>query len=543
MKRALCYVLLHVALVGAVAAQQTAQTPAWDVTLKTNTVADSNLEVVNRCKKNHQFQIQLSNLPFLHFSSTQVNVKGGAKQLVPVKFDTRNMMPGVYQGTVLVICLSCKSEATCTQDREVLQVVLRVTSESPATPPGAATTNPPTSPPTTNQAATTQPAPPLGNPQGSGASGIMLSPVPEAIAEALANALKKKERVEAELAELRAAAAAAQEAADKARQAAETAEQDARKAQAEVDAAQKAKDDAVKAVNEANQAVAAAEAALAKAISEGTTSDRAAARSALEKARADLAAALKILKDAQAAIAAGKMQAAAVDAAKKAREKKAEADKAAAALAAAQAAVAEKEKELLKAQQEAAAAQAARDKAEQEAREREAAKAATEKAAQEKMWAEDIERRRQAETDRADRAVEIEYLLNNIEALGLITYKPKTNVPDPLDYVFDTLRQLTGQTVGDFLQTVAGEVGGGPIPGNVVGALAELAKSLGSFFDVRTKAGKDIALEKLQNMINPNVQPPRKYTMNEALAKIDKMEALMRELQKKLTAAQAAAGK
>lgn len=73
MKRALICGLLFVALVGAVAAQQPAQTLAWDVALKTNTVAHSNLEVVNRCKKNHQFQVQLTNLPFLHFSSTQVN--------------------------------------------------------------------------------------------------------------------------------------------------------------------------------------------------------------------------------------------------------------------------------------------------------------------------------------------------------------------------------------------------------------------------------------------------------------------------------------
>ena len=391
----------------------------------------------------------------------------------------------------------------------------------------------------------TRPEPPLGNPQGPGASGIMLSPVPEAIAEALANALKNKERVEAELAELRAAAAAAQEAADRARQAAETAEKEARNAQAQADAAKKAKDDAVNAVNAASDAVDKAKAERDRANREDGADGRAAARTALENAMAALAAAQKALKDAQAALAAVNRQKAADEAAKRAKEKKTEADKAAAALGAAQAALAEKEKEYLKAQQEVAAAQAAKDKAEQEARARAAAQAAAEKAAQERLWAEDIERRRQAQKDIADRAVEIEYLLDNIQQLGLITYKPKTTVPDPLDHVFKgILRKLAGQTVSDFLQTVAGEVGGAPpIPGGVISALGELAKSIGSFFDPRTVRGQVEILDDLRDMTNPYAKPPRKYNEKEAFDKLKKMQDLMKELRDKLAKATAAAGK
>ncbi|HWN10142.1 MAG TPA: hypothetical protein VNO50_12900 [Pyrinomonadaceae bacterium] len=514
MKRAFFCVLLHMALVAVVAAQQPAPPPAWDVTLKTNTVADSTLTVVNRCSKNHQFQIQIQGLPFLHFSATQVNVKGGAAQLVPVKFDTKNLAPGVYEGTVLVLCQTCKSEGACTQDREVLQVILRVTAESPTTGPTAAATSPPSSPAATNQPPSNQPAA-----QGTGVTNAM----------------------SLDLQSLREAEAAAQKAKDQADQAAESAAQDARNAKAQAEAAPKAVGEAVKDVNKAGAAVAEAEKERDRANREGTTAERDAARAALEKAQAELEAAQKALRDAQAD-AAGNQQAAADEAAKKAAEKKAEADRAAAALAAAQAAVAEKEKEILKAQQEAAAAQAAKDKEAAEARAPEA-KAAADKAAQEKLWAEDIERRRQEQKNREARAVEIDYLLDNIEKLGLITYKPKTNVPDPLDYMFDKLRQLAGQTVGDFLQTVAGELGGGPLPAGVIGALGEIYKGIGSFFDIRTKAGKDRALEKLQGMINPNVKPPRNYTMNEALAKIDKMEKLMQELQQKLAAAQAAAAK
>jgi hypothetical protein len=145
-----CAVLILI-VVGAFLAQQSPQSAPWDVTMQTNTVADSTLSVVNRCKQNHQFQIQLQNVPFLQVSANQANVKGGETQVVPVKFDARNLAPGVYQGQVLVICVSCKSEATCTQDREVLQVTLRVTANSPALAPATPTPTPnqPPSPSTT----------------------------------------------------------------------------------------------------------------------------------------------------------------------------------------------------------------------------------------------------------------------------------------------------------------------------------------------------------------------------------------------------------
>lgn len=143
-----CAVLMFV-IVGAFLAQPPPQSDPWNVTMKTNTVADSNLVVVNRCKQNHQFQIQTQNVPFLQLSANQANVKGGKTQVIPVKFDTRNLAPGVYQGQVLVVCVSCKSETTCTQDREVLQVTLRVTGDpavtaSPSTPPPNQPTTPTT---------------------------------------------------------------------------------------------------------------------------------------------------------------------------------------------------------------------------------------------------------------------------------------------------------------------------------------------------------------------------------------------------------------
>ena len=135
--------LLVLTVVGAVIAQQPPPSAPWNVTMQTKTVADSNLTVVNRCKKNHQFQIQLQNVPFLQLSANQANVKGGQTQVIPVKFDTRNIAPNVYHGTVVVICLSCSSEPTCTQNREVLQVTLTVTPQPPGAGQPPATGQPP----------------------------------------------------------------------------------------------------------------------------------------------------------------------------------------------------------------------------------------------------------------------------------------------------------------------------------------------------------------------------------------------------------------
>lgn len=130
------------------------------MTLQTNTVADSTLTVVNCCRENHQFQIQWQNVRFLHLTVNRVHVKGGQTQVLPAKFDTRNVAPGVYHGTELVVCQTCKNQRTCTQCQEVWQVILRVTDESGATgqPPSAPTApNQPTSPTTNPGPQTTVP--------------------------------------------------------------------------------------------------------------------------------------------------------------------------------------------------------------------------------------------------------------------------------------------------------------------------------------------------------------------------------------------------
>jgi hypothetical protein len=138
------------------AQRATQERPAWDVTLKTDFQASSNLTVVNQCRNTHTFTVTKENLPFLHFlAETTFTVPGQSTRDLPVRFDTTGMRPGKYGGTVTVKCNTCSGEPTCAQDREILPVRLMVipgpvvpegqtptpsATPQPTTPPGTAPT-------------------------------------------------------------------------------------------------------------------------------------------------------------------------------------------------------------------------------------------------------------------------------------------------------------------------------------------------------------------------------------------------------------------
>ncbi len=524
-------------LVCTVVASQQPDAPAWNVTLLTNTVANSDLTVVNRCRRSHQFQIQVQNAPFLQLSANQASVSGAQTKVLPVKFDTRNLAPGVYHGAVVVICLSCSKEPTCTQDREVLQVILTVTDPPQGQPPG------PSNASTSDAPSTSQPSSPTSGTSGQQSDGPPITAISTSEEKDPCREDCEKLRLLAE--QKGAAAAAAQSVADKMKTGADQAER----------AAKDADDAAAKAARAAQP-----DTANGKITVDGEIFDQAdsewldAKREALfgewqagrisaeeqQRQRAELsgADALRKAREERLAKAAELKQAA--------ENAKADADKArdAAETAQTEAAAAQHSSEV--ARNEAADARKKYDECLKEvedecrrvaeAKAAADARAAAEAAADKRARKEDEERRRNEDAARAKAASDHEYLLDNIKKLGLITYRPKANlkVPGALDYVFDPLRKLAGQTVTDFLQTVAGQIGGGPIPTETINALGELYKAMGSFFDIRTAGGKRTAYNKLLKMINPRANPPRRYTHDEALDKIDRMEKLMRELRDKL---------
>ena len=49
-----------------------------------------------------------------------------SQHLFPVEFDATGLRAGIYQGTVVVRCLTCREEKGCAQDREILRIYMTV---------------------------------------------------------------------------------------------------------------------------------------------------------------------------------------------------------------------------------------------------------------------------------------------------------------------------------------------------------------------------------------------------------------------------------
>jgi len=529
-----------------------AQVPApdFDVTLYINATASSNISVVNQCSQRHNFELQKQNAPFFNISQNQVQVNGGQTVNVPVQFNTQNMSPGMYQGQVTVACLTCKNEPTCNQDRTVLRIVLHVT------PPPNQPNNPPNNQPPQNPA--NPPAnPPAGNPPGATTGGDSWDSIPKGkipLVNAVFDGFLKGpcaimeidcEKLRLAAAQAEAAAADAQAKADGAKTTASDAEKKAKDAE---DAAKKAAG-LVQPEGPTNAVVdgegyTEADSDYLETLRNRNNADLAAGKITVEQhqQRAN-ALNTKVAREERLAEQA-RLKKEAEEAKKKADAARAAANAANAAAAAAQAeADAAKQaaadaleayKKCLKQLEDECLRQQAAAKAKKDADDAAAAAAAKKKK-------DDEDRARQDQINAAARAAEVKYLLDNIRKLGLITYKPKTNVPDPLDWFFDLMEKLgTSKDERDFWQSVAGQIGGGPIDPAYINVLAELYKALGSFFDIRTAAGKQRAFDQLTTkIINPKTG--KSYTDQEALDKIAKMEKLMKELQDKVKAAQAAA--
>jgi hypothetical protein len=126
----------------------TQQREVWNIGVHPpNWTGTSSLEIVNRCRHNHLFEVLVSNLPFLRFlaDTHHVPVAGRNSKELPVQFDTSGMEPGSYNGQVIVHCIDCPKEPTCTQDREYVPVQLAVAKE-PETPQPNQPNQPPSEP-------------------------------------------------------------------------------------------------------------------------------------------------------------------------------------------------------------------------------------------------------------------------------------------------------------------------------------------------------------------------------------------------------------
>ncbi len=540
-------------------AQQPASSPVWNVTLQPNSTASSNISVVNSCSQKHNFQIQPQNVPFLNINQNQVQVNGGQTVSVPVQFNTQNMSPGNYRGQVFMICLTCRSEPTCNQDREVLQLVLNVAppaANQPNDPPNPGPQNPPGNPAAGNP-------PNAGTTTGDSWDSIPKKKIP--LVSAIFDGFLKGpcaimeidcEKLRLLAAQAEAGAADAQAKADAAKAAAAQTEQKAKDAE---EAARKAAalvqpEGPTNAVVD-GEGYTEADSAYLQTLRDRNNADLAAGKisTTQHQARANslttkvareerLAEQAKLIKEAEEAKKKANAERAAANAANAAAAAvQGEADAAKQAAAAALEAYKKCLKQLedeCKRQQEAKAA-AEKKKKEDEAR---VAAAASEA---EKKKKEDEERAKAAAERAAALAAERDYLLDNIKKLGLISSTPFKDVPGAFDAVIDKivpdiLGKTVEQVVSEMVSGAADYTANGPIPIGSIQALGGLYQVMGAMLDPCTKEGELQTANRLTGMINPKTKPPRNYTLEEGQVKTQKMCVLLKELKSKLQAVKAA---
>src|SRR5882672_7522373 len=88
--------------------ESSTQRPTWDVQMRRNAQAASNITIQNQCQRPHSFTVTEQETPFLQLlAEATVNVPGNSSYNVPVRFNTSGMNAGLYQGTVVVKCDTC----------------------------------------------------------------------------------------------------------------------------------------------------------------------------------------------------------------------------------------------------------------------------------------------------------------------------------------------------------------------------------------------------------------------------------------------------
>jgi subtilisin family serine protease len=100
----------------------------WRFTIKANQKAPSNIQARNLCNKTHRFEIATESLP--SFMSLQgapgFQVEAKTEHSVPVQVDSTGLLDGLHEAHLLIRCVTCRSESTCSQDYQRLHIYLTV---------------------------------------------------------------------------------------------------------------------------------------------------------------------------------------------------------------------------------------------------------------------------------------------------------------------------------------------------------------------------------------------------------------------------------
>lgn len=123
--------LLAAGIPGRAVAASAPSSPAaptvWNLELPRGKAARTSVTVVDRCLAVHAFEvIGDPKAGWLSFpGATTVSVQPGGNAAVEALVDARTLDPGEHSALVTVRCLDCRSEPTCTQDRDVFEARLK----------------------------------------------------------------------------------------------------------------------------------------------------------------------------------------------------------------------------------------------------------------------------------------------------------------------------------------------------------------------------------------------------------------------------------
>jgi subtilisin family serine protease len=154
----------------------------WRFSMKANQTASSTIAANNICRQPHRFEIVTQDLPsFMRLQGESgFLVQPLGQHAFPVQFDSHGLSLGLHEGRVIIRCLTCRTEKTCSQDYQRLHIFMTVEGvaappSQPGGPPGQTRTNPPVATPTPTAANPKQPAVPPGPPN------LPLAPLPNMV--------------------------------------------------------------------------------------------------------------------------------------------------------------------------------------------------------------------------------------------------------------------------------------------------------------------------------------------------------------------------
>lgn len=110
--------------------------PSWRFTIAQGNRVSTTVTVQNRCAAPHSFRVTAGQgTSFVEFIDPAERVRVPARGTVTlaIRFSAVGADPGLHTGEIIVQCLDCAREPTCTQDREAFAVEMTVASPEPPT--------------------------------------------------------------------------------------------------------------------------------------------------------------------------------------------------------------------------------------------------------------------------------------------------------------------------------------------------------------------------------------------------------------------------